>query len=60
MRHLLPFAILAVVAVLVVFVPPWHRTDPKHEFMFEMCKRLAVAAPVVGVEDPSSKEIHAL
>ena len=60
MRHLLPLAILAIVAVLVVFVPPWHRTDPKHEFMFEMCKRLAETAPAAGVEDPSSEEIHDL
>ncbi len=60
MRHLLPFVILAVVAALVVFVPPWHRTDPKHEFMFEMYKRLAEAAPEVGAEGASSEEIHDL
>lgn len=53
-------AILAVVAVLVFFVAPWRRTDPKQEFMFEMCKRLAEAAPTVGVEDPSSEEMRDL
>jgi hypothetical protein len=58
MRHLLPPSILAVVVILVVFVPPWHRTDPKHEFMFEMYKRLAEAVPDVGAEGPSSEEIH--
>lgn len=59
MQHLL-LAILAVVAVLVFFVAPWRRTDPKQEFMFEMCKRLAEAAPTVGVEDPSSEEMRDL
>lgn len=60
MQHLLPLAILAVVAVLVVFVPPWHRTDPKHEFMFEMYNRLAEAAPDFGAEGLRSEEIHDL
>ena len=64
MQYLLPLAILAVVAVLVLFVAPWSRIDPKQGFMFEMCKRLAKAASehpdADGVEDPSSEEIHDL
>jgi hypothetical protein len=62
MPYILPLAILAVVAFLLVLMP-WGRRDPRHEFLLEMCDRLAVAVPCckrADAEMPASEEIHDL
>jgi hypothetical protein len=60
MRQSLPLAILAVVAFLLMAMP-WRRNDPRHEFMFELCKRLAEGVPACTRFDtdiPGSEETH--
>ncbi len=60
MRQFLPLAIMGVVAYLFV-VMPWHRNDPRHEFIFEIRKRLAEGAPSSvrsELEIPASEENH--
>ncbi len=39
MPDLLPWSILLVTVLLVVAMP-WRRSDPHHEFMSELCRRL--------------------
>jgi len=39
MAHLLPW-ILALIAIGLVAAMPWWRCDPRHEFIFELLRRL--------------------
>lgn len=59
MRNYLPLAILVLVALLFAAMP-WRRSDPRHDFMLEMCKRLAEGGPacVRAGEFAASKEVR--
>ncbi len=60
MRQFLPLAILAFVAFLFLILP-WRHNHPRHEFMFEICKRLAEGAPSCTHSDTdvtASEEIY--
>jgi hypothetical protein len=54
MPYILPLAILALVVFLLLCMP-WRHADPRHEFMFEMCERLAESmAAASTMQKPSS------
>ena len=60
MSLLLPW-ILAVIAIALVAAMPWRRSDPHHEFVFEICRRLAKGAPIFLDSDshaPGTDEVE--
>ncbi len=55
MRQWLPWAILAVLALLVAVIP-WRKPDPKHEFMLYMLRNVAAGEAAPTLPEPLARE----